>query len=337
MEYTLADLKPYIRGLYWFGRQDNELTRFPTSAFPRLRPEVAYLATNPAGGRICFRAKTSGIGIELNYPPTRIYEKFSRCGQFGLDLYVDGEFYYTFIPPREGYFINFVRIDPHVEHEFTLYLPTYAQVKVLSLEVEGGEIKPPTPFRVPKPIVFYGSSITQGAYASRPGLAYPSIIGRRLNADIINLGFSGNGKGEPEVAELIAQIDASCFVMDWGANLMSPEEEGLIEQRYRPFLRKLKEKHPYTPILLVGTQWLDPMPWEPRSQYFIGKIQAEIKAAFEEELRAGNKLIDYIDGRSFIQPKDADLTVDRAHVTDLGFFRYTEALVPRLRKLLKID
>ncbi len=78
------------------------------------------------------------------------------------------------------------------------------------------------------------------------------------------------------------------------------------------------------------------MPWEPRAQYFIGKIQAEIKAAFDEEVQAGNKLIDYIDGRTFIGSTDADLTVDRAHVTDLGFYRYVEALIPRLKKLLHL-
>ncbi len=336
MEYKTEDLQPYIRGLYWFGQEDYEITRFPASSFPRLRPDVAFLSTNPSGGRICFRAKTSGIGIELDYPPSRRYEKFSRCGQCGVDLYMDGEFYSTFIPLQDGYFINFVKVDPASEHEFTLYLPTYATVKLLSLDVEDGEITPPSPLAIPKPIVFYGSSITQGAYASRPGLAYPAIIGRRLNAEIINLGFSGNGKGEPEVADLIAQIDASCFVMDWGANLMSPEEEGLMEERYRPLLRKVKNAHPKTPILLVGTQWVGSMPWEPRAQYFIGKIQAEIKAAYDEEVQAGNKLIDYIDGRTFVGPADADLTVDRAHVTDLGFYRYVEALVPRLKKFLHL-
>jgi|SRR5271157_2676158 len=339
MDYKVSDLKDYVRGLYWFGQEDYELTRFPTSSFPRLREDVAFLATNPSGGRICFRAQASGIGIELEYPPPRLYDRFSRAGQFGVDLYVDGKFFQTYVPQREGYFISFAKTDPSREHSYTLYLPTYAAVKLISLGVEDEEVEiaPPRPFAVGKPVVFYGSSITQGAFADRPGLAYPAIIGRMLNVDIINLGFSGNGKGEPEVADLVTQIDAACFVMDWGANLSAPEEEGLINDRYRPFLQKIKDAHPDTPILLVGTQWFggDPLNGETRRLFQL--IRDEIKATYDAEVAEGNTLIEYVDAQTIIGPNDMDCTADGAHANDFGFARYAEVLAPVLKRILQLD
>ena len=98
-----------------------------------------------------------------------------------------------------------------------------------------------------KPIVFYGTSITQGGCASRPGMVHTAILQRRLDHPVVNLGFSGNGKMEPEVVELMAEIDASCFVIDCLPNMDAKE----VAERTEPLVRKLREAQPKTPILLV--------------------------------------------------------------------------------------
>jgi lysophospholipase L1-like esterase len=344
MEFQISDMKDYIHGLYWFGKEnDYELTRFPRSSFPKLRFDIQNLSMNPSGGRICFKAITKGIGIEAEFLPTAQFVGFSRSGQYGIDLYVDNRFFQTFTPNRDGYFINLIKTDGSKEHDYTLYLPIYTTVKIKSLVIESedgedGKITGKHEFAVKKPIVFYGSSITQGAFASRSALTFPAIIGRRLNADIINLGFSGNGKGEPEVADLISEIDASVFVMDWGVNLGSPQEEGLIEQRYRSFLRTIKNKHPKTPILIVSPLYIQSPPWDEITPRLMEKIQVEIKAAYDEEVKNGNKLIQFIDGY-IVASKDMeynDYTVDGTHVNDLGFGRYADIITPVLKKILKI-
>ncbi len=336
MDYTMEHLVSHVAGFYWLGKngQGLDLARLPPASFSSLPPDVAFLARNTAGGLFRFKASTTGIGIEINMEKSRPYEKFSRAGQCGLDLYADGTYVHTFIPPRDGYFLDwFTLSDTAHDREFTLYLPTYAGLQLVSIGVDG-TIGAPTPRAIKKPVVFYGSSITQGAYASRPGLAYPSIIGRELDTDIINLGFSGNGKGQPEVIDLVSDIDASCFVMDWGANLSAEPEEGLIEQRYQPFVDLIRQKHPEVPILFNGLQYFNPDPSDHRLQRRCDRIRKHIQAVFDSEVQKGNNRVAYIDGFDIIGPGDLDCTVDGTHANDLGFRRYVDAMVPVLRKLL---
>jgi hypothetical protein len=80
----------------------------------------------------------------------------------------------------------------------------------------------PLPLNKKKPIVVYGTSIAQGACASRPGMAWTAILGRRMNIPLINLGFSGNGKLEKEMLDLIAEIDAEVYILDCLQNMLAP-------------------------------------------------------------------------------------------------------------------
>ena len=131
---------------------------------------------------------------------------------------------------------------PRVERDITLYLPLYMPVKVLGIGVDTeARVAPAKPFALAKPVVFYGTSITQGGCASRPGMSYEAILGRRLNIDFVNLGFSGNGLGEPEVARAVAEIDAAGFVLDFGANHKTGEA---MREAYAPFLDAVRARHP---------------------------------------------------------------------------------------------
>jgi hypothetical protein len=151
-------------------------------------------------------------------------------GQTGVDLYVDGVYRDTAIAGHDSkpglvQEHSFYKNQLRVEREITLYLPLYMPVKVVGIGIDSdAEIQAPKPFSLNKPIVFYGTSITQGGCASRSGMSYEAILGRMINLDFVNLGFSGNGKGEPELARTVASINAAYFVLDFAQNnpLLSP-------------------------------------------------------------------------------------------------------------------
>ncbi len=333
MEYTIDQLMGFVEGLYWFGKGNFELTRLPPSSFGQLREDVAFLATNTAGGCIKFKARTASIGIEIVMQPSRAYEKFSRAGQCGLDVYADGRYIHTFVPPRDGYFISVAETDGAREHDYAIYLPTYASLELKSIGVDD-ELKLPTPHAVNKPVVFYGSSITQGAYASRPGLAYPSVLSRLLDVESINLGFSGNGKCEQVIARLISQIDASCFVMDAGGNLTAPEEEGMVQERYPAFLRAIRAARPAMPILINNMQHIGAAFWNMEFRRLCDKVRQAIKGAYDGLVRSGDTNVYYTDGMDMIGPDDMDRTADGTHANDLGFHRYVAIFAPVLKRLL---
>ena len=129
-------------------------------------------------------------------------------------------------------------------------LPLYNGLKSFTLGIDAGatvSALPPRKGGVAKPVVFYGTSITHGGCCSRPGLAYPSIVGRDLDVPIVNLGFSGSAKAEVEMSDLLAEIDASCYVIDCVRNM----SQALIERRYERFVRNLLRKRPGVPIVLA--------------------------------------------------------------------------------------
>lgn len=339
MEYRLSDLRAFCHGLNWLGVDDWELTRFPASARARVPPEVWERATRPAGARLRFRAETTYLGLELEYGPAPVYERFSRVGQYGWDVYVDGTYRDSFVPTQpEGYNLLWVETDP-APHEYEVYLPTYAPVQFRSLGLEG-RLAPARPLREPRPVVVYGSSITQGAFASRPGLAFPAQLARTLDAEVYNFGFSGWGKGEAAVAALLATVESpSCYVLDWGINLMAPEEVDWIDARYPRFVEILRAEHPTVPLVFVGTAATGIERWDETVARNLDRIRATIRRTHDELLArdaAEAARVRYLDGREVIGPGDMDCTVDGVHYNDWGFRRYARALAPVIRDLLAL-
>ena len=208
-----------VDGLPWFVENGRELFRLPVQlkdTFPR---SVWSLAQSPSGARIRFRTDSTVLAIRLEYPRTPAMNNMHAFGQSGVDLYVGATYWGNMSADKdarpgkiyEHVYFNFPDA-PRAEREITLYLPVYEPVKVVALGLdEHAQIKSPRPFALAKPVVYYGTSITQGGCASRPGMNYEAILGRRLNIDFVNLGFSGSGKYEAEVARPVAGIDVSVF------------------------------------------------------------------------------------------------------------------------------
>jgi len=170
-------------------------------------------------------------------------------------------------------------------------------------------------------VVFYGTSITQGGCASRPGICATSIVGRELGVNVINLGFSGNGHMEPEIAELLCDLNPAAFVLDplWN---MTPE---MVSERFEPFIKKLREARPDTPIFLVEDSSIKNRPTT--NGKILRKIYAELAAAGDRNL--------YFIPNTGMLGEDGEATVDGCHLTDLGMVRQAEVFIKHLRSVLQ--
>jgi hypothetical protein len=176
---------------------------------------------------------------------------YFACGICILDLYIkeQGRWQFAGRAPARALTNEFSLIHNRrpLKREFLLYLPLYNGIKALELGIPGSAHLEPAPVRPQKPIVFYGTSILQGGCASRPGMAYPAIIGQHLDWPTLNLGFSGNAISEPEVAQLLAELDPAAYVLDAVPNMTTAQ----VTNRIEPFVQALRQAHPKTPIVLV--------------------------------------------------------------------------------------
>jgi hypothetical protein len=322
-----------IRGLPWLAENKGELIRLPLRLKDQLPPAVWNLGRSPSGGRIRLRTDSKRVAIRLAWPSPPDMTNMHAFGQTGVDLYVDGVYRATAIAPKDAndgktvehvYFENL----PKQERELTFYLPLYKPVRVIAIGLDDdAKISKAQPFAVPKPVVFYGTSITQGGCASRSGMSYQAILGRQLNVDFVNLGFSGNGKGEPVVANMTAEIDASAFVLDFAQN--NPTLESL-QQVYEPFLTTLRSKHPDTPIIAItaiassrGGERLDAM-------------RQHVRDVVNRKIAAGDRRLTLVDGLALLGPGRLDGLVDGSHPNDLGFQWMADGLAPYVAKALKL-
>lgn len=216
--------------------------------------------------------------------------------------------------------------------EYLVYLPLYNGVASVEIGVPAGnEIADAPDYDAlhAKPIVFYGTSITHGACASRSGMVHTAILGRRYQRPVINLGFSGNGRMEPEVTALIGELDAALYVIDCCPNLSGAE----TAERTRPLVRQLREVRPETPIVLVeDRRYTDAWLLGSKSQRNDGN-HAALKAAFDDLTTAGVKHLYYIPGDDLLGD-DGEGAVDSSHPNDLGFMRQAEAFAKVLDPLL---
>jgi lysophospholipase L1-like esterase len=328
-----------VNGLAWFPENGGELFRLPARLKDTVPAPVWNLARSPSGARIRFRTDSSVLAIRLEYPSPPNMRNMHAFGQTGVDLYVDGIYRGTAIAEKdaapgktyEHTYFDLPR-NPRREREITLYLPLYKPVKVLALAVDKqARIQHAAPFALPKPVVFYGTSITQGGCASRSGMSYQAILGRMLNVDYVNLGFSGNGKGEPAVARAVAEIDAACFVLDFAQNNKTVES---LREVYAPFLEILRSKHAETPILAITPIYSARESWPGVSRDTLEGMRAHIRDVVSRRIASGDRHLQLIEGTDLLGPSRGDGLVDGTHPNDLGFQWMAEGLAARLSEVL---
>src|SRR5688572_25069651 len=330
---TPQDSRFDIHGLPWLAENKGELIRLPQRLKEQIPPAVWNLGLSPSGGRIRLRTDSTRVAIKLAYPSAPNMTNMHAFGQTGVDLYVDGVYRSTAIAPKNAnndtpvehvFFENF----PRQERELTLYLPLYKPVKVLGIGLDSdAKITKARRFAAAKPVVFYGTSITQGGCASRSGMSYQAILGRQLNIDFVNLGFSGNGKGEPAVANMVAEIDAAAFVLDFAQN--NPTIESLREV-YEPFLTTLRTKHPKTPIIAITAIASS------RETGRLDQMREHVRDVVKRRIAAGDRLLTLVEGATLLGPARLDGLVDGSHPNDLGFQWMADGLAPHVARILNL-
>lgn len=309
--------------------------RLPARAEGEVREAVWNLSRHSTG--MCVRFVTDARAIRARWTVTQARLEMAHMpatGVSGLDLYVKWEGQWRWVgvgkpeesPTNEGVLVDQV---PEGIHEYRLYLPLYNGVS--SVEVGVGE---DAMVGVPevgdeKAIVFYGTSITHGGCASRPGMGHPSILGRRLDRPIINLGFSGNGTMDLELATLFGELDPCVYVIDCLPNMVADQ----IAERAGSFVKILREARPETPILLVEDRTYSKAFFVAPQRVRNETSRAALRAVYEGLMADGVAGVHYLPGDGLLND-DSEGTVDGSHPTDLGFVQQANAFEPVLRSLL---
>lgn len=323
-----------LEGKGWTDTKDY-YDRLPARAESMVRPAVWNLSLDSAGMAVRFITDATTISAKWTLREESLsMPHMPASGVSGLDLYVKEQGTWRWIgagrPKAVTTQADLVKNLPAGEREYLLYLPLYNGVKSVEIGIPSDATFRSAPSRRHlKPIVFYGTSILHGGCASRPGMAYPSIIGRKLNWPIINLGFSGNAKSEPELAQLLAELDPLVYLLDPLPNM----DAASVRERIPSFVRTLRAAHPTTPIVLVESiSYTDGFLIESRRNRYTGSNTAlrEVFNQLKKE-KVGN--LHYIPGNNLIG-LDGEGTVDGTHPNDLGFLRMAEAITPTLQKLV---
>lgn len=316
--------KPFrIYGLL-AGNAGEPFRRLPLQVAEQVSEGVKNLHSCTAGGRVRFRTNSDYIAIRAVMPGKELMPQMSFLGSSGFDLYetVEGVFCFlgSFAPPidREGQYESMVRLEGHRMRDLTIHFPLYDRVRDLFVGVEpGASLEEGGCYQDKPPILYYGSSITQGGCASRPGNCYTNLITARLNIDHVNLGFSGNGKGERTIAEYIAEQPMSLFFCDYDYNAPSAE---YLEQTHEAFFLTIREKNPDLPVILASRA----LKLGEEREITLNR-RAVILKTYENALKRGDRKIRFVDGMTmFDEAGRLDMmadscTVDGVHPNDLGF------------------
>lgn len=313
--------------------------RLPAKAEGVVRGPVWGLSRNSTG--ICARFTTDATAIHARWTltsPNLAMPHMPATGVSGLDLYVkspDGRWRWLANgrPTAATNEAALVSGLPAGSREYLLYLPLYNGVSSVEIGIakESKLAKAdPRPAGRERPILFYGTSITQGGCASRPGMVHSAILGRRFDWSVVNLGFSGNGKMEPELASLLAELDPAVYVLDCLPN-MNPKE---VAERVEPFVQTLRKAHPETPILLVEDRFYSDTHLLAGKRRHNEENHAALRGAYERLIAAGVKGLHYLPAEHMLGDDDEG-TVDSSHPTDLGFMRQADAFAVVLEPLLK--
>ena len=310
--------------------------RLPGKAQTSVREPVWTLSRHSAG--MCVRFVSEATTIQVRY--TLLSDQLAMphmpaTGVSGLDLYgEDNEGIDRWVsvvrPTSQTVEVTIAKDLRPGRRRYTLYLPLYNGVESLEIGVDAEAVFEPVAPRSEKPMVFYGTSIMHGACASRPGMAFPAILGRRLNRPVINLGFSGNGRMEPEVGALLAELDPCVYVIDCLPNM----NEAMITERAGPLVRQLRDAHPRTPLLLVEDRSFTNAPFFPKRAAHHHASRNAFKHVYLNLLDAGVEHLYYLDGEHLLG-HDGEAATDGSHPNDLGMMRYADAYEPALRAILR--
>lgn len=337
-----------LSGFAWLGEEGlyRRLPAVPPASLPAAVEELAWCT---AGGQLRFVSDTDVLQVRVRLrtafgmdcqPPASPYgfEHMAQTGVSGFDLYLGApgrERFFAvtrFAAGARAYRAGLLARVGRTPLSFILNFPLFNGVEELLVGIRAGATFAPALSRPDRPVIVYGTSITHGGCASRPGACYTNVLSRRLGMPVVNLGFSGSGCGEPEVAAAVATVrDPALFLLDYEAN-----SGGRMDETLPGFIAALRARHPDTPILVLsrirfGREALRTETALRRSGSRCRRYQRELVDALRQ---AGDAHLHFFDGARLLGRRYDECTVDGVHPNDLGFFKMADALAPVVAWLL---
>jgi len=322
--------------IYGIKREGDSFVRLPSDVARNVNSGVFELCRNTAGGRVRFCTDSPFVCIKTKMNSISLFSHMPASGAAGFDLFIDSpdgadsRYVRTFMPPwhtTDAGYESKIDLGSKKLRYFTINFPSYSGVDELLVGIsEDATLGEGLRYRDAAPILYYGSSITQGGCASRSGNIYQNVVCRRTNFDYINLGFSGNGRAEDAIVDYMASLDISAFVCDYDHN--SPSRAHLSATHYKMY-EKIRAAHPDIPYIMLSKCDLD-------NDYNSNLARREV--VYESFCRAranGDKNVYYIDGASIFRgPYQNMCTVDSCHPNDLGFALMADAITAELERAM---
>lgn len=311
----------------------NSYHRIDTAAYTKLPAIVKYLLTQSAGKAILFSTNSKSIAAKWCVSAKKQLVNLTPISQRGLDLYIRRGDEWVFAgvgrPNQNCNEEIIVNNMDDSEKECLLYLPLYDETLSLEIGIKENSTmnKIESPFK--KRILIYGSSITQGASASRPGLAYPARLSRSLGIDFLNLGLSGNAKMHPEVADMISNIPADGYILDCVPN-SSPLE---IKERTAYMVNAIQRNHPKVPIIMIQSIVREQGNWNNQTKLLVDVQNKAYRQEYDALVAKGVNNLFFIQENDFLGV-DHEGTIDGTHPNDLGFERFVDAIKPNIIDIL---
>ena len=318
--------------IYGVFREGDRYRRIPEAVAKSVSEGVHCLHANTAGGRVRFKTDSSSLRILAKMGGTGRMQHFAFTGSVGFDLYEkndDGYNYIsTYIPPFESENADFegnINVGDKKLRDLTINFPLYSDVCELHIGIEEDAVLlPGDEYKPGLPIVYYGSSITQGGCASRAGTSYQGFVCRRFDRDFINLGFSGNAKAEEEMIDYICGLEMSMFVEDYDHNAPTVEH---LANTHEKLYKAVRAAHPDIPVIFMS-----------RPKYYLTAEEQErldiITATYDNAVAAGDKNVYLLNGRQLMEMAKNEGTVDNCHPTDLGFASMAKAVGDLMENLI---
>ncbi len=329
--YSIKDKKIRVFGVPFFD-ETGVLTRLPDELIERL-PSLDFLGRRVPGGRICFKTNSEHINFKVKLKTLSVDIGMSLYSCQSLSVFVgersNSRFLGLFCPPNydtkefKGCFTKSGEME-----DVTVLLPRNEIIDTVDIEIDdGAEICEPTPYKHSRPILYYGSSITEGGISCNMSNAYNAIISRHLDVDYYNFGFSGNAKGELAMADYINTIDMSVFVYDYDHNAPTVEH---LKSTHEPFFKRIREKNPKLPVVMMTRPYAN-YGEDERSRRDI------VYTTYKNALDSGDKNVYFIDGEEFFKDfPDKELCfIDTIHPNDLGFHMMAKRIEPVIRDILE--
>lgn len=330
--------KMAIEGRAWTAEERlRTFDRFPKVAEKTVPPSVWGLSRDTAGMMVRFRTDSPVIRVKYRLmSPSLSMVHMPATGKSGIDLYArddKGTWRWVMVsmPGAQDVSVDFAGVrtdDAHQNREYAIYFPLYNGVDSMEIGVPKTAKFEALGARE-KPLVFYGTSITHGACASRPGMVHTAILGRKLDKSVLNLGFSGSGRMDPGVVDLMTRVDAAAYIIDCLPNMGTAD----VKARTAPMVESLRKARPDTPIILVEDRVFTNAWASPGKLKFHQENHAALKGEFEKLQAKGVKGLYYIPGDKLLGD-DSEGATDASHPNDLGFLRQAEAFEPVIRQAL---